>query len=184
VCDYRILDEICSLMLLHRARELRCNGRILPTHAGSHLKKPGPSPLEKLNMSPVEPAAPPRGLRVLVVDDNQDAADALARLLSIWGHQCRCAYDAPDAFEAALEQRPDVVLSDLAMPHVEGTGLARMIRQQGDEPIPLLVAVTAHGDDDHRQEALAAGFDHFLVKPVNGVELKSVLDEYAVAAKR
>jgi CheY-like chemotaxis protein len=123
-------------------------------------------------------------LRILVVDDNEDAANSLARLLSIWGHQPRCAYDAPSAFEAALEQRPDVVLSDLAMPHVEGTGLARMIRQQGDERLPLLVAVTAYGDEDHRREALAAGFDLFIVKPVNGAELKSVLEEYAVAAKR
>src|SRR5689334_22762239 len=89
VCDYRILDEICSLMLLHRAREFLCNGRILPTHAGSHLEESVPSPLEKLSMSPVEPAAPPRELRDQVVDDNQDAADALARVLSIWGQQCR-----------------------------------------------------------------------------------------------
>jgi CheY-like chemotaxis protein len=135
-------------------------------------------------MSPVEPAASPRTLRVLVVDDNRDAADGLARVLSLWGYECRCAYDAPGAFEAALEQRPDVVLSDLSMPHVEGTGLARMIRQQADEPMPLIVAVTAYGDEDHRREAMAAGFDHFLVKPVDGAELRSILDEYLAASGR
>jgi CheY-like chemotaxis protein len=133
-------------------------------------------------MSAVQSATAARELRILVVDDHRDAADGLARVLSLWGHQCQCAYDASSAFEAALEQRPDVVLSDLSMPHVEGTGLARMIRQEGHEPLPLLVAVTAHGDDDHRREAKAAGFDHFFVKPVETGELRSVLDKYSAAA--
>jgi CheY-like chemotaxis protein len=121
--------------------------------------------------------SPCRHLRILIVDDNRDAADGLAYLITLWGHESLCVYDAAAAFALVIEHHPDVVLSDLAMPELDGMTLAQMIRQQPEGPQPLLVAVTGFADDVSRRRAYAAGFDRFFVKPLDPIELHSLLLE-------
>jgi CheY-like chemotaxis protein len=114
----------------------------------------------------------PAGLRLLVVDDNRDAADSLAMLLGLWGHQARVAYDGPAALRAAEAEPPDAVLLDLALPGRSGYHLAEDLRPAA------LIAVTGYADEGHREQARAAGFDHFFVKPVDLEALRGLLGEF------
>jgi DNA-binding response OmpR family regulator len=111
----------------------------------------------------------PAGLRLLVVDDNRDAADSLAMLLEMWGHQPRVAYDGPAALREAEAEPPDAVLLDLGMPGLDGYDLAQDLRPAA------LIAVTGFADSAHRDRADAAGFDHFFVKPVDLDALRGLL---------
>jgi CheY-like chemotaxis protein len=119
------------------------------------------------------------GLRLLVVDDNRDAADTLALLLGYWGHQPAVAYDAAAAVRAAVAEPPDAVLLDLGLPGCDGFEVAERLRQTdglGDVP---LVALTGYADQDHRQRAAECGFDLYLVKPVGELALQAVLAQLA-----
>jgi two-component system, OmpR family, response regulator len=111
----------------------------------------------------------PPGLRLLVVDDNRDAADSLAMLLGLWGHRARVAYDGASALRAAGAEPPDAVLLDLGMPGLDGYDLATDLRPAA------LIAVTGYADRAHRDRADAAGFDHFFVKPVDLDALRDLL---------
>jgi CheY-like chemotaxis protein/two-component sensor histidine kinase len=106
-------------------------------------------------------------LRVLVVDDNADAATSMALLLRAAGHVTEAAHDGPAAVAAAERFRPDVVLLDIGLPGMDGYEVARRLRAAGDGRRPLLVAVTGYGGDVVRRRATEAGFDHHLVKPVD-----------------
>jgi PAS domain S-box-containing protein len=117
-----------------------------------------------------EPAAPvagsPHSLRLLVVDDNADAADSLALMLQMDGHQVEVAYDGPSALDNALADRPDAVLLDIGLPGLNGYQVARRLREQlGDRT--RLIAITGWGQDSDREQARAAGFDDHLVKPID-----------------
>jgi signal transduction histidine kinase/ActR/RegA family two-component response regulator len=104
---------------------------------------------------------------VLVVDDNDDAADSLAALLELEGFSVATAYDGAGAVAAAVAGRPDVVVMDLGMPGMDGYQAARQIRAApGGERI-LLIALTGWGQSDARRRTVAAGFDHHLIKPVD-----------------
>jgi CheY-like chemotaxis protein len=119
-----------------------------------------------------------RPLHFIVVDDNRDAAEGLCVVVRLWGHQCRCAFDGATAYQLAVEHRPEVILSDLAMPDVDGIALARMIRRQHWGRQPLLIAVTGFADDEHRRRAFAAGFDQVFAKPLDPIELQSLLHQH------
>ncbi|MBA4065218.1 MAG: hypothetical protein C0501_16195 [Isosphaera sp.] len=120
--------------------------------------------------APVAPPPPaparPAGRRVLVVDDNEDAADALATLLSLTGYDARAAHGGPAGLAAADAFRPEVVLTDLGMPGLDGYELARRLRARPEFRDTVLVALTGWGQDDDRRRTAEAGFDHHLVKPV------------------
>src|SRR6516164_2779751 len=116
-----------------------------------------------------------RALLVLVVDDNTDAADSLGLLVRMWGHDVRVAYDGAGILETAAAYRPDAILLDIGLPRVDGYCLARQIRQQPDLQGILLVAVTGYADEEHRALSQEAGFDHYLVKPVEPDELQNLL---------
>jgi CheY-like chemotaxis protein len=105
--------------------------------------------------------------RVLVADDNRDAAESLAELLEIEGHETRLAYDGLGAVAAAAEFRPDVALLDIGMPHLNGYDAARKIREQSWGKGMVLVAMTGWGQQEARQRSRLAGFDAHLVKPVH-----------------
>jgi CheY-like chemotaxis protein len=113
--------------------------------------------------------------RVLVVDDNVDAADSLAQLLELLGATVRVAYDGEAGIEAAREFRPAVVLCDIGMPKVNGYDLARSIRAEPWGRKIVLVALTGWGQDDDRQKSASAGFDRHLVKPVDDMALVELL---------
>lgn len=120
------------------------------------------------------------GLRVLIVEDRQDAADSLAMLLEIAGHTVRIASDGLVALDAATEFAPDVVLSDLGLPGIDGFEVARRLRARADPSPPLLIAISGYGRDDDRQRSRAAGFDHHLVKPPDPDVLMALLARVAV----
>jgi len=129
------------------------------------------------------PDEPPRAVartagpvRVLVVDDNPDAADSLAQLLRLSGYEVQTAGDGTSALRATESFRPEVALLDLGLPGMDGFELARRMRQLGPTKAALLVAVTGYGREEDVREARAAGFDHHLVKPVDLAALRTLLD--------
>jgi CheY-like chemotaxis protein len=114
-------------------------------------------------------------LRVLVVEDNPVAREALCTLIGQGGHECRAADDGPAGVEAALGWRPGVVVAGLALPVFNGFELARRVRASLGRDV-LLVALTVFGDEEASRRALQAGFDHHLVKPPDLVGLRRLLD--------
>jgi two-component system CheB/CheR fusion protein len=112
---------------------------------------------------------------VLVVDDDRDAADTLATLIRLWGHEAHVAYSAPDALDAIAKFRPQVMLVDLLMPGTDGYELAREIRRGSDIDSVVLVAVSGFADDRHKKEAYRSGFDAYLVKPVAPSDMETIL---------
>jgi signal transduction histidine kinase/integral membrane sensor domain MASE1/CheY-like chemotaxis protein len=125
---------------------------------------------------PPAPAAATRGaLRILLVEDNVDSADALAHLLRRRGHETYVARDGIDGLEQACARRPDVVLLDIGLPGLDGYEVARRLRAGGGVADALLVALSGYGQESDRRRAREAGFDHHLVKPVKLDELERVL---------
>jgi two-component system, OmpR family, response regulator len=114
-------------------------------------------------------------MRVLVVDDNRDTADALAWVLHNIGHQVRAAYDAASAIHAFEEFSPHVILQDVVLPGRDGLEIAREIRKRPASKRAFFVAITGLNQAATRFAAAAAAFDHLIVKPVGLKELKEVL---------
>ncbi|MBG6071470.1 MULTISPECIES: CHASE3 domain-containing protein [unclassified Polaromonas] len=119
--------------------------------------------------------APKVPQRILVVDDNVDAAQSLAMLLEMTGHDTRLAYDGPAAVQAAIDYHPDVVLLDIGLPGLDGYKVAQRIRQQAELKNVVLVALTGYGQDSDRQLSQDAGFDHHLVKPADYNDIEKIL---------
>jgi PAS domain S-box-containing protein len=115
--------------------------------------------------------------RILVVDDNQDAANTLAMLLKVSGHQVDTAHDGPDAIDAALSIEPDVILLDIGLPILNGYEVARRIREKQKQKRPALIALTGWGQEEDRRRSREAGFDAHLVKPVDFAVLNKLLAE-------
>ncbi|MFZ0255264.1 MAG: chemotaxis protein CheB [Gammaproteobacteria bacterium] len=113
--------------------------------------------------------------RVLVVDDNRDAADSLALILKYAGHQVRQAYDAHSALEIAQTFQPQAVLLDIGLPDMDGYALARELRRQKGGARAVLIAVSGYAQDEDRARSASAGVDHHLAKPVNIDVLQAVL---------
>ena len=118
-------------------------------------------------------AAPPRH-RILVVDDNRDAADSLALLLTLQGSEVRTAYDGLEAIDAAAAFDPHVVLSDLGMPRMSGYEAAQKIRERCSGRV-VLIAMTGWGQEEDKRRSSEAGFDFHLVKPVDLDALEQLL---------
>jgi CheY-like chemotaxis protein len=114
-------------------------------------------------------------LRVLIVDDNEDAATALELLLQGSGHLVRVAHTGPAGLAAALDFLPDVMLLDIGLPELDGCEVAKRIRQQAALHNVVLVAMTGYGREKERQRSQEAGFDHHLVKPVDYGTLEQIL---------
>jgi PAS domain S-box-containing protein len=116
-----------------------------------------------------------RPLRLLVVDDNTDAAATLGMLLEACGYEVEVENDSYGALAAAQRRRPDVALLDIGLPEMDGNELARRLRADGRTGAMVLVAVTGYGQECDRRTAFEAGFDHHLVKPVDMDRLTGVL---------
>jgi CheY-like chemotaxis protein len=116
--------------------------------------------------------------RILVVDDNADAADSLGMLLEVRGDEVRIAYDGLEALEAEGEFKPEVVLLDIGMPKISGYDVARRIRESRGTDV-LIVAITGWGQEDDRQRAREAGFNHHFTKPVDFEMLLALIDREA-----
>jgi PAS domain S-box-containing protein len=113
--------------------------------------------------------------RVLVVDDNHDAADSLGTLLEMLGADVHVVYNGPDAIEAIRTYRPSVVLLDIGMPGMDGYEVARRIRKLSEPQDVTLIALSGWGQDEDRQRSQRAGFDYHLVKPADASALESVM---------
>ena len=114
-------------------------------------------------------------LRVLVVDDNQDAAESLAKLLIRMGNEVCIANDGPSALDAAAKCRPNVVLLDIGLPGMSGHDVARRMRQMPEVKDAVLVAQTGWGQDEDKRQSEEAGFNAHLVKPVDMTQLRRLL---------
>jgi CheY-like chemotaxis protein len=110
-----------------------------------------------------------------VIDDNVDAADSLALLLRLAGHEVRTANDGPTALEIATEFRPEVALVDIGLPGIDGYEVARRLRAMPECQGALLIALTGYGQAEDRRRSLEAGLDEHLVKPVDPAALEKVL---------
>jgi CheY-like chemotaxis protein len=121
-------------------------------------------------------------LRVLVVDDNRDAADSCASMLELSGHQVEKAYDGAQALQIGREFHPQVVLLDVGLPDLDGYEVARRMRASDWGASIPLVAVTGWGKVEDRERAFAAGFNHHLTKPVAPDAVEAVVHSAAVPA--
>ncbi len=119
----------------------------------------------------------PSSLKVLVVDDNIDAAESLTMLLHAWGHEVRTAHDGLTARGLAEQFRPEVVLLDIGLPRMDGYEVARRLRTQDGMGHVLLVALTGYGQQEDRHRAAEAGFNRHLTKPANPAALQALLAE-------
>lgn len=115
--------------------------------------------------------------RVLVVDDHVDAANSLAMLLRLRGHQVDQAYNSDDALRIAKEQRPDVILLDIGLPRMTGYKVAEHLRSLPQTRDAIIIAVTGHGLPADRQRSQQVGIDLHWVKPVDPDRLLELLDE-------
>ncbi len=116
-----------------------------------------------------------RPRRILVVEDNRDAAEVLATYLRTCGHTVHVAYDGPAGFAAAAREQPDVVICDIGLPGVDGYEFARKLRADPRLQRCLLVAVTGYGEARDRQRGVEAGFAHYLTKPADPREIERLL---------
>jgi CheY-like chemotaxis protein len=114
--------------------------------------------------------------RVLVVDDNPDAALTLTMLIEFWGHEVKSARNGNEALDLGREFGPEVVLLDVGLPGMDGYEVARRMRSMPETASAYLVAVTGYGRAEDRREAMDAGFDKHLTKPVDPAILREMLD--------
>jgi CheY-like chemotaxis protein len=121
------------------------------------------------------PACRGPGQRVLIVEDNADAAESLRLLLEAHGHRVAVAATGPAGVEAALRAAPEVVLCDLGLPGMSGFEVARTLRADPATAAALLVAVSGYGHEDDRQRSREAGFERHLVKPVDPTDILRLL---------
>jgi CheY-like chemotaxis protein len=176
------LTIVHRLVVMHGGRvEARSDG----TGRGSEFTVTLPTLPDEL-AAPAERDAPARsagagGIRVLIVEDNVDMADSLAHLVTHWGHQVEVAYDAASALDAAARLRPEVILSDLGLPGMDGYELARRLRAEPAFGKVVLVALSGYGRPEDQRRALESGFDHHLVKPPDLARLAELLGRVATS---
>ncbi len=122
-------------------------------------------------------------LRILVVDDNKDAAESLALLLQLSGHDVRTATTPAAALEIAPDYHPEVLLLDIGLPGMDGYELARRLKACRLPDNALLIAVTGYGQESDKKRSADAGFTHHLVKPIDPEALEATL-RMAAASNR
>lgn len=116
-------------------------------------------------------------MRILLVDDNEDASASMADLLSLYGHQVRIAANSAVALDIAAQFQPQLVLSDIGLPGMDGYALAPALRKLAGDRRMVMAAVTGYGQSSDRERAIHAGFDHHLVKPLAADALLRFIDE-------
>jgi CheY-like chemotaxis protein len=128
-----------------------------------------------------KPAIDPTRRRVLVADDNRDAADTLGLLLEMNGYEVTVAHSGKDAFERLLRHPPDAAVLDIGMPDISGYEVARRFRQESGRTDVFLLAVTGWGQQEDIARARQAGFDAHLIKPVDPDRVARILRQYLAA---
>ena len=168
-----------GLALARRLAEMHggtVNGRSEGLGMGSEFTVRLPeAPAPAASTAVADAEASVRAARVLVVDDNEDAADSMAEILRLLGADVTVVYDGGAALDAWKAHSPSVVLLDIGMPGMDGYEVARRIRDGSPRNGTWLVALTGWGQEDDRRRASEAGFDHHLVKPVDIAVLQDLL---------
>jgi CheY-like chemotaxis protein len=141
--------------------------------------KAGPARKRQGNIPGIAPAETP--LRLMVVDDNADAAEVLRLLLEALGHDVAIEHDARRAIERAALHAPQILFLDIGLPDMDGYELVRQLRAMPGTVNAVFAAVTGYGQPDDKIRAWDAGFDHHIVKPVKLPAILAVLDAYASA---
>jgi PAS domain S-box-containing protein len=126
------------------------------------------------NPAPANTDSPARHLRILLIEDNRDAARSLQLVLELYGHTVVCAHNGLDGVELARRFRADVILCDLGLPGMDGFEVARTLGQEGPGTRPYLVAVSGYGSEADQRRCIKAGFDRHLTKPVDPSDLKEL----------
>ena len=139
------------------------------------IRLPLEQELPALSETPTGSQPSGQPLRILVVEDNRDAADSLRLLLHLMNHEARVAYTGPNGVAVAKEWRPDVVLCDIGLPGIDGYEVARQIRRLPGMAKALIVAITGYGQDPDVQRSKEAGIDHHFLKPIDPAQLKRLL---------
>ena len=129
---------------------------------------------KKLPAAAAPQAVAPAGLRVLIADDNRDAADSLSRILTLYGYEVSVAYDGLSALELSAAFQPSVAVLDIGMPGANGYDVARSLRETHGRKLKL-IALTGWGQEDDRRRAAEAGFDHHMTKPVDPQTLNELI---------
>jgi PAS domain S-box-containing protein len=136
-------------------------------------------PLEEepaaLTQNHAHPTPASQQLRILVIEDNCDAAESLRMLMELLGHEVAVAHSGPEGLHTALRWQPDVVLSDIGLPGLSGLEVATELRRNRDTAKTRLVAISGYGSDEDRQRSRQAGFDFHLSKPADPEELERLL---------
>jgi CheY-like chemotaxis protein len=140
----------------------------LPISAASYANaRPGPFALKQVSTS--------LGRRILVVDDNVDAAQSVERLLRSWGHDVQTAFNGPQALEKAGTFRPQIILLDIGMPGMSGYEVARHLRERHEFEGVVITALTGYGQVEDRRRSREAGINHHLTKPPDPAALAALL---------
>ena len=130
-----------------------------------------------------ESAANRTGRKILVADDDQDSAESLALLFQLMGHDVRAAQSGLAAIDVAAEFRPDLIVLDIGMPGLDGYEVCRRIRQHDWAQTIVIAALTGWSRDEDRDRSEQAGFNHFLVKPVDPKALEELIAGLMRAAR-
>ncbi|WP_156116616.1 PAS domain S-box protein [Massilia sp. 9096] len=177
------LSLVRRLVELHGGRVSAFSGG--PGHGSTFTLRlplrPGTPHARMREGAATQPAGATARLRVLVVDDNLDAADSLVALLEILGHSARVAHDGPQGLRMAQELKPDLVLLDIGLPGMSGYDVARAIRAGDALPRTVLIALTGWGGQSDLEQSQEAGFDQHLTKPVSLEALEQALGAAARA---
>ena len=123
-----------------------------------------------------EGAGEPARRRLLVVDDNHDAAESMSMLLEMWGHEVAYAYDGPSALRTAQLWSPHAVFLDIGLPGMDGYEVAERLRELPQARDAVLIAITGYGQEDDRRRSRRSGIEHHLVKPVAPETLRTLVD--------
>lgn len=173
------LSLVQSLVELHRGSvSVRSEGEGLG--CVFEVRLPLADPKESESLEPEAPSADSlsgRPLRIMVVDDNVDAAESLAILLQALGHDAAVAFDGVQALELAGNYRPDIVFLDIGMPRMNGHEVAAALRATPGFETTVLIALTGWGSPRDREWSRGAGFDHHLTKPASPTLLRHLLDQ-------
>jgi signal transduction histidine kinase/ActR/RegA family two-component response regulator len=160
---------------------------IVQMHAGTvTVKSPGPGKGSEFTVTlPLMTSALPEGAatvqtepastkvpyRIVLIEDNRDASASLKKLLQLAGHKVAAAFDGVTGVQLVLADRPQIVLCDIGLPGMDGYAVTARLRVEMKPPLPIMIAITGYGQPEDRARALAAGFDHHLVKPLNPDDL-------------
>ena len=151
----------------------RSGAGVLPDNAASRVPR-----FPKARTAAVRSGPRSEALRVLVIEDNLDAAESLARQLHNWGHHCRVCTSGQEALSVLPGYRPQVVLIDIGLPDMDGWSLARFISQASHDR-PILIAVTAYGEESDFVRSQRAAISYHLVKPAYQFQLRQILGRIA-----